>query len=243
MLMHTTSRVTLILRMALTTVTALRLTLGRTLRIRTLVPTLRWTLGIPLMGTLRVLTLVTTLRVGTLLVVPLRLVELLSELFLSLVYSSPISLLKGIIGEVHLTTIFMVVVTPTLTPCYSTTPHADICMVLTCAIRPGVFTPSALTDRSLLLFLRLTPTPTTTTATTTVTTTATTTLAPGSASTSASTFIVASGERFELGSLSFIREGLVFGLGNIIMRKEGSSYLGLLLTLFPRLSTRTPLIV
>ena len=241
MLMHTTSRVTLILRMALTTVTALRLTLGRTLRIRTLVPTLRWTLGIPLMGTLRVLTLVTTLRVGTLLVVPLRLVELLSELFLSLVDRSPVSLLKRVIGEVHLTTIFMVVVTPTLTPCYSTTTHADICMVLTCAIRPGVFTPSALTDRGLLLFLRLTPTPTTTTATTTVTTTATTTLAPGS--TSASTLVLAFGERFQFGSLSFIREGLVFRLGNIIMRKEGSSYLGLLLTLFPCLSTRTPLIV
>ena len=132
MLRHTTSRITLILRMVLTTVTALRLTLGRTLRVLTLVPTLRWTLGIPLMGTLRVLTLVPTLRVRTLLlVVPLRLVELLSELFLSLVYGSPISLLKRVIGEVHLTTIFMVVVTPTLTSCDSTTSHADICMVLT----------------------------------------------------------------------------------------------------------------
>ena len=169
-----------------------------------LVPTLRWTLGIPLMGTLRVLTLVTTLRVRTLLlVVPLMLVELLSELFLSLVDGSPVRLLKRVIGKVHLTTILMVVVPPTLTPCDSTTPHADICMVLTCTIRPGVFTPSALADRSLLPLLRLTPTPTTTTATTTVTTTATTTLAPGSASTSASTFI-ASGERFELGSLSLI---------------------------------------
>ena len=68
MLRHTTSRITLKLRMVLTTVTALRLTLGRTLRVVTLVSTLRWTLGITLMGTLRVLTLVPTLRVITLLV-------------------------------------------------------------------------------------------------------------------------------------------------------------------------------
>ena len=47
----------------------------------------------------------------------------------------------------------------------------------------------------------------------------------------------------ENAAFPFIREGLVFGFGNVIMRKESSGNLRFLLTLFPSLSTSTPLVV